>query len=114
MLFLEAAALAAITVWLVVELLTATAQSLASALALIGLSAIATAFVAAIGIGALRRQAWIRGAAMTWQVVQIAVAVGAFQGAYSRPDVGWLILVPSLVVIVLLFTPAVSAALRRE
>ena len=113
-LFLEAAVMTAILVWLGFELLTEAPRSLASALALIVLAAAATAFLLGTAVGALRRRAWIRAAAVTWQFVQIAVAIGAFQGAYSRPDVGWLILVPSIVVLGLLFTPAVTTALRRD
>lgn len=98
--------------WLVFELLTATAASLASAAAILVLVLITALWVSAIARGALRRRSWIRGAAFTWQLVQIAVAIGFFQGLYARADLGWALLVPSLAVIVLLFTPQVIAATR--
>jgi hypothetical protein len=47
-------------------------------------------------------------------VVQLAVALGAFQGALARPDVGWLLLVPSVAAIVLTLSPSVTRALRRD
>ena len=110
---LEALAMTAITVWLIVELLIDTPRSLASALALLVLAAVAAAFLVAAVLGILRRAGWIRGAVLTWQVVQLAVALGAFQGAFARPDVGWLLLVPSVAAILLTFSPSVTRALRR-
>jgi hypothetical protein len=111
---LEALAMAAIAVWLIVELLVDTPRSLASAVALIVLAAVAAAFLVAVAISALRRAAWIRGAVVTWQVVQIAVAIGAFQGTLARPDVGWVLLIPSVAAILLTFAPSVTRALRRD
>jgi len=110
----EAAGMAAAAVWLVVELLVDTPQSYGSALALIVLAAAAAAFLVAIVVGTLRRAAWIRGAVVTWQVVQVAVAVGAFQGTFARPDVGWLLLIPSVAAILLALAPSVTRALRRD
>ncbi|TFC94084.1 MULTISPECIES: hypothetical protein [Cryobacterium] len=109
-LFAEAGLLWAAVVWLILELLTATPTSLTSALAILVLVLIAATWVTAIAINSLRRRSWIRGAAVTWQLVQIAVAVGCFQGFYARPDLGWALLLPSLVVLVLLFQRPVIAA----
>jgi hypothetical protein len=106
----EAALLWAAAVWLILELLTATPTSLASAVAILVLVIVTAAWVTVIAVNSLRRRSWIRGAAVTWQLVQIAVAVGCFQGLYARPDLGWALLVPSLVVLALLFTPRVLAA----
>ena len=106
----EAALLWAAAGWFVLELITATPTSLATALAILVLVLIAAAWVTAIAINSLRRRSWIRGAAVTWQLVQIAVAVGSFQGLYARPDLGWALLLPSLVVLALLFRPRVIAA----
>lgn len=98
--------------WLVFELLTATPASLAGAVAILVLVVVAALWVSAIAWGALRARSWIRGAALTWQLVQIFVAIGCFQGLYARVDLGWALLLPSLAVIVLLFTPRVLAATR--
>ena len=108
-LFAEAGLLWAGVVWLILELLTATPTSLTSALAILVLVLIAATWVTAIAINSLRRRSWIRGAAVTWQLVQIAVAVGSFQGLYARPDLGWALLLPSVVVLVLLFQRPVIA-----
>ena len=113
LLILEAALVIAVAVWFLVELLTAEPASFASAVAIFVIVLIAAAFVTAIAVGAMRSQPWIRGAAVTWQIVQVAVAVGCFQGLYARADIGWALLLPSLLVLGLLLTPGVRAALSR-
>jgi hypothetical protein len=70
--------------------------------------------VLATAVATLRGRSWIRGAAVTWQVVQIAIAAGCFQGLYARPDLGWALLVPSIIGILLAISPQVVAATRRD
>jgi hypothetical protein len=111
---LEALGMVGITVLLVVDLLTSTPASFASAVALIALSALAAVFLGAIVRGILRGRSWVRPAAVTWQILQIAVGVGSLQGADARQDVGWGLIVPSLVVLVLLFTRSVLLATARR
>ena len=114
LLFAECALLAAATVYLLVELLVAEPASFTSALALLVLTAIATVWLGFIAANVLRGRAWTRGAAIVWQVLQGAVALGCFQGVFAQPEIGWLLLVPALVVLVLLFTPPVVAATSRR
>ena len=114
LIFLEAALVVGATVFLVFELLTETPQSLPSALALTVLTAIAAIWVVAIAVGVLRGRAWSRGAAIVWQVLQIAVAVGAFQGSFARAEVGWPLLLLALATLLLLFSRPVGEATRRE
>ena len=102
LLFLEALALVAIVVWLVVDLITLQPSSYATAIALIVLVVIGAVWVGAVAIASLRRAPWSRAAAIVWQILQISIAVGAFQGLFARPDVGWLLLVPAVTVIGLL------------
>ncbi|CCE74979.1 hypothetical protein [Clavibacter nebraskensis] len=111
---LEALGMAGVTALLVVDLLTSTPASLASAVALIALAALAAVFLAAVVRGILHGRSWVRPAAVTWQVLQIAVGVGSLQGADARQDLGWGLIVPSVVVLVLLFTRSVIAATRRR
>jgi hypothetical protein len=107
--------MAAASTFLIIELLIATPTSLASAIALTVLSIAATVWLAFIVVNIMRGSPWVRGATVVWQVLQLAVAVGAFQGFFARPDIGWLLLVPAVVVLVLLFTPPViTATSRRE
>jgi hypothetical protein len=105
----EASLLWAAVIWLVLELLTDQPTSFASALAILVLAVIAAAWVTAITVATLRGRSWIRAAAVTWQLVQVFIAIGCFQGLYARPDLGWALLVPSALVMVLLFTRSVIA-----
>jgi hypothetical protein len=113
LLFLEAAAMVLLVGILIVDILTLPAASITSAIALTVLVAIGAVFVSAVAIGALRRQPWVRGGALVWQLVQLAIAIGAFQGIYAQPAIGWAIVVPSVLVLVLLFTRSVMAAIAR-
>lgn len=110
--FLLAAALA---VTLLIELLIATPASFGSAVALTVLAFIAAAWIGAIVIGALRGQAWIRGAAIVWQVLQFAIGASAISGTFSTPAIGWPLVAVAVVAFVLLFAkPVVDATSRRE
>jgi hypothetical protein len=109
----EALLATGVTVWLIVELLTATADSLASAIVILLLAAGLSCALWAMAVGLLRRQVWVRGAALTWQLLQIAVAIGCFQGVFAVPSLGWALLVPAVVAILLLMSPQVVAASRR-
>lgn len=114
-LFAESALLAAATGYLVVELLVDVPDSYASALALVVLAAIATVWLVVVTVNLLRGRAWTRGAALVWQVLQVAVAVGCFQGAFARPDLGWPLLLPALAALGLLFSrPVVRATTLRD
>ena len=113
LLFAECALLVAATVYLVVELLVAVPESYASAAFLTVLTALAAGWLGATAVGAVRRRPWVRGAATVWQVLQGGIAIACFQGMFAQPVIGWVLLVPALVVLVLLFTPPVVEALRR-
>ena len=112
-LFLEAAYLAVVAGLLVYELAVETPLSYASAVAILVLVIVAAVWLVVVGVGTLRAQPWVRSAALTWQVLQIAVAIGSFQGMFARTDIAWFLLVPAVVVIFLLFTRSVMAATRR-
>jgi hypothetical protein len=113
LLFLEAAAMIVVVIVLIVDVLTLPAASVASAIALTVLAAIGAVFVSALAVGALRRQGWVRSGALIWQLVQLAIAIGAFQGPFAQPAIGWALLAPSVVVLILLFTRSVMGALGR-
>jgi hypothetical protein len=113
--FAEFLLLVGATGFLIIELLVATPSSFVSALALTALVAVAAVWLAIITVNILRGNAWVRSATLVWQVLQIAVAIGSFQGIFARQDIGWLLLIPAVAAIILLFTPPVVAALvRRE
>ncbi|WP_353815422.1 hypothetical protein [Agromyces sp. SYSU T00266] len=113
LLFAEAGALLAVLAWLIVDLLVLQPSSFATAVALVVLVAIAAAWVTAIAVASVRRAPWSRAAAIVWQVLQLSIAVGAFQGLFARADVGWVLLVPAITVIGLLLWPPVRDLYAR-
>lgn len=113
-LFLEAALVTALAVWLLIDLLTLTPEYLTTAIAIFVLTALAAVWVIVTAAGILRRRAWARASTVTIQILQIAVAVGCFQGLVARPDLGWALLVPALVAGVLALTPSVVRATVRN
>lgn len=113
MLLLEAAALIGVVVWLVIDLLALQPSSYTTAIALLVLVVIGALWVSVTAVASLRRVPWSRAAAIVWQVLQVSVAVGAFQGLFARPDVGWLLLVPAVTVIGLLLWTPVRLAYTR-
>jgi len=111
---LEALLVVAVAVWLLVDLLTVRPVSYPSAVAITVLAFLAAAWVILTVIGLLRRRSWSRASALTIQILQLAVAVGCFQGLYARPDVGWALLVPAVAAGVLAVTPSVVRATARD
>lgn len=114
LLFAEAALMGAVFVWLLVELLTAKPTSMASAVAILVLAGVGVLWVVGAAIGSLRARSWMRGAAVSWQLVQAAVAVGCFQGFYARPGLGWALLLPAIAGILLVISPSVTRATRHD
>ena len=108
---LEAVALVAATIWLAVEIAVATPESLATAIALTATSAVVAAGVAWLAVGLARLRKNVRGGVLVWQILQAAIGIGALQSIFARVDIGWALLLPSIVGFVLVLTPSVSAAL---
>lgn len=111
---LEAFALAVATVWLVIELVIAPAGSMATAVALAVTCALAAGGVSWLAIGLVRRRRGVRGGILVWQVMQAAVGIGALQGAFARPDIGWALLAPAVLGFILVLTPPVTAYLVAD
>jgi hypothetical protein len=111
---LEAALLAAATIYLGVEIVVAAPASLVSAIALAVLVAIAAAWLAVVGVNVLRGSAWVRGGIVVWQLLQLVLALGAFQGLLAQPEWGWPLIALAVLALVLLFTPPVVRATSRQ
>lgn len=114
LLFLEGVLVAGLTVWLLIELFTVSPSSLADAVAFVVLVALTAVWVIATAIGALQARSWARASAVTIQILQIAIAVGSFQGLYARADLGWALLVPAVIGVVLALSPQVIKATSRN
>jgi hypothetical protein len=110
---LEFLALVVVTVVLVVELIVAPATSVASGIALAVLSAVAALWLGAMLVGLLRVRPWVRSGIVVWQVLQGAIAIGAFQGVFRSPAIGWVLLLPALVGITLVLSRPVTRVLAR-
>lgn len=105
----------ALAVTLLIETLAAPGATLGAGIALTIVAFIAAAWLAAIVVGTARGQAWIRAAAIVWQVMQVAVGVGALQGQVAQPGWGWPLIVLAALVFLLLFAkPVVTATSARR
>ncbi|WP_375399319.1 hypothetical protein [uncultured Amnibacterium sp.] len=114
LLLAEGVALVVITVVLIVETFTAPSTSITSAIALAVCAGIAAAAILAAGRATLHAAKWVRAFAFTAVIVQAFVGLYAFQGPQPRPDVGAALVVPALAILILLFTPSVIEATRRN
>ena len=110
----EVAMLGVWSVWLLTGFVTDVPESFGGAVLLLVLSVLATVWLGFAAAHLLRRKTWTRAAILVWQLCQTAIAAGAFQGIFAAPVVGAALLVPALAAGVLLFTPSVVAALRRD
>ena len=112
--FAEAALLAIATVYLTLELFTPDAQDALAAGALTVTTALFALGVLVLAIGLVRRWARVRGGVVLWQILQVACAIGAFQGLLGPTWTGWLLLVPAGLAIWLLFTKSVTAVFAER
>jgi hypothetical protein len=113
LLLAESLVVLAVGVWQISELLQAPSEVYASAIALIVLVLAAGLWVLITAIGVFRMRPWTRGAALTWQVLQIIVAICCFQSIFASPEDGWPLLITAVVGIGLLLSPSVVAVTRR-
>ncbi|MCU1534868.1 MAG: hypothetical protein JWR53_1349 [Glaciihabitans sp.] len=107
LLFAESLLLAASAIYLAVELVITTPAFPMSAIALAVFAALGAAGLAIVASAAWRGRAWSRGASITWQVLQGAVAISALTGKGAQAGFGVPLLLLAVVVLVLVFTPPV-------
>jgi hypothetical protein len=109
--FIEGAALAAGTIYLVVEIFTADSKSIGTAIAYALTVAVFAALVVIVGRFTLIGRPWIRGAVLCIAVLQLLLAYSII--ITKAPTLGWILVVPSVLLVVLLFTPSVLRATAR-
>ncbi len=95
---------------LLIETLTTRTATFGAGIALTIVAFIAAASLTAIVVGTYRGQAWTRAAAIVWQVLQVAVGVGALQGQVAQPGWGWPLIILAALVFLLLFAKSVIAS----
>jgi len=92
----------ALSVFVGYEILAGQPDSLGSAVGLLVMALLATAWIATTTVGFIRRKSFARGSALVWQVLQGAVGLASNQGLFARPDIGSGLLIPAIVVLALL------------
>jgi hypothetical protein len=111
LLLLEGVALAAATIYLVVEIFSAPIASVGSAVALAVLVAVLAVGVLLLARATLAGRPWIRGATICIAVLQLLLAYSIL--ITNAPMLGWIIAVPAVALLVLVFTrPVLKATMR--
>jgi hypothetical protein len=111
---LEAVGLIVVVVREILSLLSGDAASAPSGLALLVLTAVGAAAVAAFALALWRGRSWGRSGSIVVQLLILAVALGAATGAYAEPVAGLAIAAPAVVALVLLILGARRAASDSE
>lgn len=106
----EAVGVLALAVLLAVDIATQAAYSMLSSIALLVTVAVAGLLLVVLARATCRRRPWIRGAAITWQVLQIAASWAVIEGD-MQPWIGWVGIVLGLAAIACAVLPATQASL---
>lgn len=98
----------------VIATLAGQVKSLPTMLALAGLGLVAAVWLAYVFKGLHAGRRWARSGAIFWQLVQLTIAWGSFTGQFANAAIGIALIVPSVLVIGLLFTKPVFDATQGE
>ena len=109
LLLLEALALAAVFLALLLELLSGQFQSIFAQVFLVVISGAAVLWVLHFSRGILNKKRWARSAAFFWQLLQAVVGAGAMAETGSSQLIGALLVLVSGITLVLLFNKNVVA-----
>ena len=111
----EAVGILALAGWQVVALAGGDAGSVVSSIALIVLTVVGAAAVAAFAGATWRGASWGRSGGIVTQLLILAVALGAATGAYAHPLVGLALAIPAVVgFVALVFAVRRSARDRAD
>ncbi len=113
---LEAAELLFATVASVVAIASATPEERGTTIALAVTVLLLLVGVVLIGWGLLIGRKHLLGAVLTWQFMEVAVAIGAFEGVIGGPEYWWIglvLLVPAIVGIALCLIKPVTSVFGR-
>ena len=89
-------------------------ENLSGAIVIFAITLVIAIGLVATAIGTFRTQSWTRGAIVTWQILQFAVATSFIQGIQAWQPVGWLLIIFAVGTTVLLFTRPVITAMTAE
>lgn len=110
---LQAAAWAALGIWVGFLLIAGASTFLATALFELVLIGAAAVWMVATMFGILSLRPWSRASLIAIEVLQVGAAVAAFQGFLVVTWLGWVILVPAIAAVVLLFLPSMTARFAK-
>jgi hypothetical protein len=111
---LEALGILALAGWQVVALIGGDTDSVVSSIALIVLTVIGAAIVAAFGLATARDASAGRSGGIVTQLLILSVAIGAVTGEWAAPAVAVIIALPAVIGLVLLILAVRRAAPRRR
>ena len=109
LLLLEALALAAVFLTLLLELFSGQFQSIFAEVFLVVISGAAVLWVLHFSRGVINKKRWARSAAFFWQLLQAVVGAGAMAETGSSQLIGALLVIVSGITLVLLFNKNVVA-----
>lgn len=110
----EALALIAGALYFLSRIFLETPENLIGAVVIFVITALIAVGVSIAAIAVGRAKQWTRGAIVTWQILQFAVATSFIQGIAVWQPVGWGLALLSVAVVVLLFLPRTNASFSRE
>lgn len=111
---LEALLVTAGAFYFLSRIFSETPENLTGAVVIFAITLVIAIGLVATAIGTFRTQSWTRGAIVTWQILQFAVATSFIQGIQAWQPVGWLLIVFAVGTAVLLFTRPVVSAMTAE
>lgn len=110
---IEGATLLAGAVFFFTQIFVQQTTSLSGSIVIFIITLIIGLGVLAAALGAAQRKTWVRGPILTWQILQIAVAISFLQGTDFWPLIGLVLLILSVGSTALLFTKAVIEATTK-
>jgi hypothetical protein len=111
---LETAAVATALALGVIALVLTQEKNLGMGIALDVLIAAFVVWGVFITKGLWQLKSWAKSSSIFWQTAQLAIAFESFQGANANPAIAWALIVPSVIVLALLFTSPLAKMLRRD
>jgi hypothetical protein len=111
---IEALLVTAGAIYFLSRIFLETPENLSGAIVIFAITVIFAIGLVATAIATFRAFSWTRGAIVTWQILQFAVATSFIQGIQAWQTVGWMLLVFAVGTAVLLFTRPVMAAMTAE
>lgn len=109
----EGAGLLVLLGWQIVAIVTGDSDSVASAVALVVVTALGALAVLGFAVATWIGQSWGRSGGIVTQLLVLAVALGAATGDYAHPATALALAIPAIVVAIFLVAAARAAGRER-